>query len=73
MSLHESFGIVIWGMLIIAFITWYLRCLYILFFECRSFEEYFSEAYESSEPFFLVTFIGFICVAAFILHYVTNL
>lgn len=72
MTLNESFGIVIYGILGASFVVWYLSCLVTMLFSCQSPRSYFSYAYPSSEWFLLVNIIAVVCGAAFVLHWSTQ-
>ena len=72
MTLNEAFGVVIWGLALAGFASWYGWCWFTMLFRCQRPSHFFSQAYSTSGLFFTVNILLTICIAAFGLYWATN-
>lgn len=72
MSLYEAYGAIICGLVVLAFLAWYLSCWFVMMFRCQSVRSYFSNAHPSSAPFMLVNLLLVVSLGAFGLHWATQ-
>lgn len=72
MTYNEAFGAVIYGLLIMGFVSWYVWCLYTMLFRCQRPRDFFSQAYSSSSVFAIVNMVALCLAAAGVLVVATN-
>lgn len=72
MTLNEAFGVVIWGLVAVGFLSWYGWCWFTMLFRCKHPSHFFSLVYSTSGIFFIVNVFLTICIGAFGLYWATN-
>lgn len=72
MTYNEALGLVVWGITVAGFCSWYVWCVYTMFFRCSRPREFFSGSYSTSGPFVFINCVAAALFAAFVIMAATN-